>query len=281
VAIVLSFNGALNAALILIICPVTLLYFFLSAYRENRMQNVAHRIIKAIKSIPVSILFIFSFACLLCLYSLYIGKNNSENLWQTISLSERYARLPRGLYLQLTEKPGPLLLIFMILVNMVIIRRNNPDSEARQYLKMLRWFFALSLIYIILLPLGGYRYYRPNIVRMDTIMPVTLGMILFYGFSTFHIIKHVALKRKAIYYAGVIIFAGIFISADTELQKQNKCERNALEKISRSKDEIILLDSDCTVMSWSSVKDYHDSEVKTELLRCWGITKEKKYFYQQ
>jgi hypothetical protein len=158
---------------------------------------------------------------------------------------------------------------------------HSLNDEARQYFKMLKWFFILSFVYILLLPLGGYRSYRFYIIRMDTIMPVTLGMMLFYSFSTFHIIKNVLFRGKVIYYTAVIIFSGIFINADTTTEKQNICEKNALEKISQSKEEIILLDNGCSVMSWGPTKNYRDSEVKTELLRVGGVTKEKKYFYQQ
>jgi amino acid transporter len=169
----------------------------------------------------------------------------------------------------------------MIFINAIIIKIRSKNAEAKQYLKILKWFFILSMVYIVLLPLGGYRSYRPNIIRMDTIMPVTLGMFLFYGFSTFHIIKQVVFRGKILYYIMVVIFAAIFINADTKMEKQNKCEYDSLVKISKSTEEIILLDSDCSVLSWGPTKDYRDSEVKTELLRHWGITKEKKFFYQK
>ncbi len=280
-SVVLSFNGALNTAIILLVCPVTLIIFFSSEFKKWQGNGVTLRTIKAIKNIPPGVLYVFGFACLLSLYSIYIGKNNSENLWETIPMAERYARLPIGLRIQFTEKPGPLLLLAMIFINTVIIKIRSQNAEARTYLKMLKWFFVLSVVYIVLLPLGGYRSYRPNIIRMDTIMPVTLGMFLFYGFSTVHIIQHVMLKRKIIYYTLIIIFTGIFIAADTKVEKQNTCEREALKTISRAKEEIILLKSDCSVLSWGPTKDYHDSEVKTELLRHWGIIKEKKFFYQE
>jgi hypothetical protein len=280
-AVVLSFNGALNTAVILIVCPVTLIYLFFSEFNKSSGTSLANRTINSLKNIPPSIIYIFGFACVLSLYSLYIGKNNSENLWETIPMAERYARLPKGLYLQFTETRGLLLLLSMILINTLLIKIHNPDTQARQYFKMLKWFFILSIVYVLLLPLGGYRSYRFYIIRMDTIMPVTLGMMLFYGFSTFHIIKRVIFRGKVAYYIAVVIFSVIFINADSATEKQNICEKNALEKISRSTEEIILLEGDCSVMSWGLTKDYRDSEVKTELLRHWGIIKEKKFFYQQ
>jgi hypothetical protein len=104
-SVILSFNGALNTAIILIVCPVILISFFFSEFKNLRGSDLLTRISKAIKNIPPAVIYVFGFACTLSLYSLYIGKNNSENLWETIPIAERYARLPKGLKEQITEQP--------------------------------------------------------------------------------------------------------------------------------------------------------------------------------
>jgi hypothetical protein len=280
-AIVLSFNGPLNAPLILIICPAIVLVYFIHNFNQAVTLKLVDRIMISIKKIPVQFTLIFGFAIVCCLYSFYIGRNNSENLWESIPLGERYARLPFGLYLQFTAKLGPGLLLFMLLLNCIIIKKWQRGQEGVNLLSMLKWFGILSIVYILLLPFGGYRSYRPHIIRMDTIMPVMLGLILFYGMTTYYIIKRIEIKQKKIYYALVLIFTFIFINADTSLRKHNTCERNALEIISQSPDKIVFLDSDCSIMSWGIITDYRNSETVSELLYQWNVTKEKKFFYQE
>lgn len=44
-------------------------------------------------------------------------------------------------------------------------------------INLFKWIGVFSLFYILLLPLGGYRDYRPNVLRHDTILPITLSLI--------------------------------------------------------------------------------------------------------
>ncbi len=276
----ISFNGSLNPAVILVVCPLVLLWFFVKNLKNTSENSFPNKILISIKSIPSPLIFIFSFAIFISLYSFYIGKNNAENFWETIPLSERYSRLPVGLFSHFTQKLGLPLLIAMLLLNYFILKKFSTEKSSR-ILKMLHWFFILSFVYILLLPLGGYRSYRPDIIRRDTVMPLNLGLMLFYGVTAFHIIKNVQFKWKKKYYFLIAAFSGIFLFADTEVRKSNKCERDAIEKIAQSKDKLIFLDNDCTVMDWHKNPDPNNTESKMEMLRYWGIIKEKKLYYQK
>jgi hypothetical protein len=280
-AIILAFNGPLNSPVILIICPFVILISFAHNFNEYINSNLAIRILASIKKIPYTIVIVFGLAILFCLYSFLIGKNNSENLWAGISIEERYARLPKGLYSQFTTKLGPALVLLMVLVNSLIIRKYKISERAGKLLGIVKWFVILSIVYILLLPFGGYRYYRPNIIRMDTIMPVTLGMMLCYGLTTYYIIKKIRLRWKKVYLGMVIFFTAVFINADTSFGKYNACERRTLEKISKSPEKIVFLDCECSVMSWETTTNYKDSEIKTDLLFHWNVIKQKKLFYQK
>ncbi len=279
-AIVTSLNGPLNAPVILLICPLVIINYFFQNWKQHTQLKLLDRISMSVKNIPPVVLVGMGFSILTCVYSLYIGRNNSENLWESIPVNERYSRLWTGFYDQFTRKLGPAFLLGVILINKVIIKKHF-DETGKKILSILKWFFVLTIIYILLLPIGGYRPYRPNIIRHDTILPVTLGLILLYGISTYHVYKRITLNRKKIYCTIIILVTVIFINADTDYRKYNACERAALEKLSQSPDKIVFLDSDCSILSWEKITDYHDSEIKTELLYHWNVIKERKLFYQK
>jgi hypothetical protein len=276
-----AFNGPLNAPVMLIICSFTLAKFFIGNMFENPEQNILKKISFSIKKIPSPVLIVFAICIVVSLYSLFIGKNNSENLWETMSLHSRYERLWQGIYMHYAKKLGPPLLIIMIILNRKIIQshRQNPLSET--ILKALQWFLWIALLYIFLLPLGGYRSYRPYILRTDTLLPVTLGLILFYGLTTFHILRTISFRYKFVYYLLIIGCTLVYVNADTDIPRYNTCERDALEKIANSKDSIVFIENECTIINWGKTLNYKDSDNNTELLLHWGVIKEKKYFYQK
>ncbi len=275
-----SLNGPLNAPAILLICPLLMANYFFHHWKQHPHLKLSARISHSIKNIPPSAFFILCFSILTSLYSLYIGRNNSEDRWESISVSERYSRLWTGFYDQYAVQPGPALLLGIILINSLIIKKYF-DESGKKILSMLKWFLILAIIYILLLPLGGYRPYRPNIIRNDTILPVTFGLILLFGITTYHIHKRITFKRKKIYWIMIIFVTAIFIHADTDYRKYNACERRSLEKISLSMDKIVLIEEDCPVLSWGKITDYKDSEVKGVMLHRWNVTKESKLFYQK
>ncbi|WP_156126425.1 hypothetical protein [Hymenobacter sp. DG25B] len=148
---------------------------------------------------------------LLCLYSLYIGRNNSENPVDGPTLWERYKLLPLGVFYQVTGKLGlPLLLLFCLLNNQ-LLKRFLPDHAAARHLRMvLRWVGWFALGYVLLLPLGGYRVYRPYLLRRDTVLPVILALVAFYGISSYYLLTYLPARAKA-WYAGAVLVFGVFL----------------------------------------------------------------------
>lgn len=278
--IVLSFNGPLVQAVVLIICPSYLLYTWYQEYQKNTQTSFLERSWISISKIPKQILFSFLFFCLLSLYSIYIGFNNSENLTNMLPLLERYQRLPLGLYNMLTQKIGFALFYFMFIVNFVFVTRVKGIAERKYLLYLFRWMLVFSCIYILLLPFGGFRNYRPNIVRYDTFMPILFCMMILYGKTTFFLIRTIDIKYKKIYLGAIAIFSGIMTFADKPIINHNSCEKQALNTIANSNEKIVLVDSTCKVMSWENIKDYRMSETNGRLLNYWRITKEQKYYYQ-
>ena len=279
--VIISFNGPLNPPLILLIGLTIIFNFFSGIFFSFNAISIFEKIKISLKSIPLNLFLLIFLACLMSGYSFYIGLNNSENLWEKISLGERYSRLPSGLWNQYLSVPGPVLLITILILNVFIIYFLKDDLKKKKIFFLLKWFAILCLIYILLLPLGGYRSYRPDIIRRDTILPVTLGLLFFYGLTAFYIIKTVSVKYKKPYYSLIFIVGLIFFVHDFELRKYNLCERNAFEKISQSPDRVVFLDNDCSVMNWGKTLDTANSENKTKVLLYWGVIKEKKLYYQK
>ena len=280
-AVILPLSGPLIPGTVLIVCLLVLLQRLLIYFTQYHQLSSFQKILFSINKVPKFLLFISILIIVLSLYSLYIGKNNSINFDNAISLKERYLRLPAGLYYQFTQKLGWPLLFLMLAINTLIIWKKHNQTEGQKILRLLKWIVIFSAFFIFLLPLGGFRTYRPNILRYDTIMPITICLIFIYGISTYFLINNVSTKYKKYYLSGVIIIMLIFTYADKPNFSENVCERQALETIAQSPEKIVFLKSDCTIMSWEKITDYKDSELNSKLLQYWNVTKEKKLYEQK
>lgn len=274
----LPLHGPLISPLVLLICPVILLTIWYIQQVIIADKTLLGKYIRATVKIPGLYLFYFSLFTILCLYSWYIGRNDAENS-AVIPLLERYKRLPTGLYHQLTNEFGYPLLLFVLIVNGIILFRTKQDKNLRLMLTVVKAIAMFSIVYILLLPLGGYRTYRPDIIRYDTFMPITLGLIFLYGFSTLYLLN--LLKTRKAVYIGMILVVSLFYTIADKPVHDNECERKALMEISNSKEKIIPLDCGCTIMSWGKITNYDDSKWNTSLLQHWGIINKEKFYYQK
>lgn len=279
--IVLSFNGPLIPGIVMIICPIILFRIVLDNYQKIELISFHERIIQSILKTNVYLLIFFIGISLLSLYSIYIGQNNSLNFENSVSISERFSLLPKGILSILTSKLGLPLLLLMIIINSIVIRNHYYSEQSKKILNLLKWIFLFAIIYIFLLPFGGYRIYRPFILRYDTFMPITLGLMFIFGISTLFLIKNISAKYKMIYIISVFIYILIFTIADKSDTTNYLCERHAIENIAESPDNIVELNSNCPVMDWRKIIDYKQSELNAELFQYWNITKEKKLYYHK
>jgi hypothetical protein len=276
-AIFIVFNGALNPGIILTITLLFGLNYFLETDKNLPFNK---KISQAIKLAPKTHLFFFSFIGILSLYAIYIGFNNSIFLGETTTISERYSRIPMGIFYMLTQKIGFPLLLIVIAINIFLLRRNRQEEAVKKLLGLFMWIGLFSLFFILLLPLGGYKEYRPNVLRYDTIMPITTGLIFIYGASAYQLIKLFKGQKRNSYLAVIIIFTFIFSNADKPELNKNDCEKSALTKISKSDNKVVFVDNDCTVLSWDKITDPKESALNGQLLNKWRITKDTKLYFQ-
>ncbi|HTA62870.1 MAG TPA: hypothetical protein VK835_10460 [Bacteroidia bacterium] len=278
-AIVVCLSGALNPGVVLIFSFLA----FLSNFKKNFSKSTENGFIKKVRNsiiqIPKNYWFYLLPSCLFSFYSLYLGRYNSNNI--NISLTELYSRLPEGIYYQFTQKLGFPILFIILTINAIIINRNFKTAEGKKILHLYKWVGLFALIYILLLPLGGYRDYRPNTVRYDTIMPITFSLMFLFGITTLFIFKSSSKNNKTWYIPLIIMVLFIFTNADKPQFDENKRERNALKEIVESKTKIVEVPDNCKVLSWGKMLKPEDSELNSQLLFIWRITDEKKLYYNK
>ena len=280
-AIFITFNGPLIPGAVLVTSLLYIVHHFKLNYFATKETSFVLRTFTTLKKIPKEHFFFFSFISVLSLYSLYIGSNNSQFIHDKIAIYQRYLRLPEGLYYLLTQKIGYPLLLCMIGINAFLINKNYKTPEGNKILNLLKWIGIFSILYIILLPLGGYRSYRPDIIRYDSIMPITIALIFIYGLSAYFLIQNLKNKKRTIYLFVIISFSFIFTLADEPELGKNKGEMTALQKLADSKENSVMMDDDCTIMAWKKIEEPNASESNARLIQYWGITKEKKLYYQK
>lgn len=95
---------------------------------------------------------------------------------------------------------------------LVLIWKHYASKEGFRLLQMAQWIGAFSIVYILLLPLRGYREYRDLILRYDTIMPITLALMVIMAASAVHILKVASPRYRRPYMALLVGFARRFRS---------------------------------------------------------------------
>lgn len=270
--VILPLSGPLMSAVILLVSFLIFLDLFIRSEKRN--------LITFLKSVPNSFYILLIPINLWSLYSLFLGFYNLNYSGEMISLAERFSRLPEGIFSQLFHSFGfPLMLLFIGINTWHIKRINN--QEGKKLIRILIWIGIFAILYILLLPFGGYRPYRPKIIRYDTFMPVTVALIYYFGASTYFLINHLKRINKQRYVAAVLLCLLVFTFADLKGIGRNRCEKLAFEKMARSDDSIITIPKDCIVLDWHIVHDYKQSEKKAELIYYWRITDRKKLFYNE
>lgn len=276
----LAFNGPLIPAITLIISPLYIIFLWRQKYVSFRSHmSFSNALISGIKKTASPAVLLLIFVSALSLYSIYIGSFNTENHWSNIPLIERYFRLPKGLFMIFSRKPGPGLFLLVIAINTILLYKHKGKPDRKKILDLLKWIGIFAVIYLLLLPLGGFREYRPFIIRRDTFLPVLLLMIIFYGISSRFLIQNMKKKWSRIYVAFIVLFLITFINADKKIKHQNRCEYEALEVIANSPKRIVPVEKECNVLSWQKIYDYKKSSLNGDLLKLWNITDTKKYYY--
>ena len=280
--VVVAFNGPVATATVAIVLPAIGLAWAWERARARRpgAGPAAGGVSSWLSGQAAGLLGVLG---ALCLYSLYIGRNNSENTHDH-SLSELYRLLPVGVGKLLTWQAGLPVLVGLLLVNYLIINKLALTSAARQrVLLLLRWVAFFAGAYVLLLPLGGYRSYRPYLLRNDSALPVLLTLLFAYGLTTYFLLLQLRGRLRAGYLGAVLVVGGFFLYADRKvhLPDDGSCQRWSLDQLSRAPEPVVQLPGFCTVLTWTPVGEASQSEYNAQLLQYWGVTPDKKLYYNK
>ena len=262
----LSFNGPLTCATATVTFGyiACLLFFYrISGTKTPRIDTVVRNY--------------FILFGLLAAYSLYVGTFNVENFSTPMPVNERYLNLLAGLkQIFLANVAVPLLLI-LISLNVIILKRQATKTDILQITIPIIIF---CLIYILLLPLGGYRIYRPNILRNDTALPVIICCFFLFVLSTRHVLEG-QFKLKKIYILFLSSLLLFFHFSDSHISANNKSEKKAIHEIVASEKNTVIIYDYCTIMSYKPTTDSLESSLNTQLLQYWGVLDRHKLYYQK
>jgi len=279
--VVVAFNGPIATATLAVLLLGIGGYWALGQARRGRLSLVQPA--PGQEWLSGQALLLLGTLAGLCLYSFYIGRNNIENT-HTYSLGQLYKLLPVGVARYLKYQPGVPLLLLALATNALLVRRGTAPSPARRRVLLTMGWAALFMgVYVLLLPLGGYRSYRPSLLRNDTALPVLLALLFSYGLSTYFLLAQLRGHWRSSYVAAVCLFAGFFLYANVELNPglTNGCERWSLDQLARAKEPVVELTDACYVLAWAPITDYYQSDIQGQMLYYWGVTPDKKLYFQR
>jgi len=275
-AVVLAFNGPIITGMVLVL----LLGVGLHTARRRWHRPVG----QWLQGLPWRPALLWGWFGLLCLYSLYIGRYNSENITTaSVSIAERYQRVPYGSFYILTMRLGLPLLMLTCLANWWLVRRLLPATfENRRLGTTLGWLGLFAVVYALLLPLGGYRPYRPYILHHDCIVPITVGFVIFYALSAGRLLAQLRGLPLRYYIGAMVAMAAIYINADRRLYKYGDKirEYEALQLLAQpNTPAVVQIPHFSNVLSWDPVTNPISSLTNAEMLNYWHITNGLKMYY--
>lgn len=277
-SIVLALNGPLMPAVAGLMSAGVLLYCIRHYIKSRPYITLGQQLQLAYVALPKGVFFQLVFLALCCAYSLYIGTFNAENV-DTFKLGELYSKLFDGLWYELGQHAGFPVLLLSVLINLIILNKLPKDDSQRKVVTTIKWLLILSVIYIALLPFGGYRSYRPFIIRRDTIMPVTLALVYLFGTSSLYLLFNKKYAYRGVYLLGIIGIIAFYSLNDLSNLREDNREVAAQRIIASSPDKIVHLEDDCSIMNWGTITDYNYSVEQAKMMKFWNITKEEKLFY--
>lgn len=280
-AFVVCLSGPLNPGIVLVFSLLIFVPKLIKLYIKSDRKDFIQKVSDAISGIPKNYWYFLIPISILSFYSLFLGRYNSITIENQISLAKMYLKIPEGIYYQFTQKLGFPILFIVLTINTVIIYRKFKDVEGKKILKIFKWIGIFSLCYILLLPLGGYRTYRPYIMRYDTIMPITIGLIYIFGISTLFLLRRFSANNKIWYVPLIIGVLFIYTNSDEPDLHNNDCERSGLQEIANATEETVALEYDCTILAWEKYADPKLSYLNAQLLVLWRITDKEKYYFNK
>jgi len=208
----------------------------------------------------------------LSIYSFYLGKFNSENVID-ISLLDRYQKLGKGFINYYLSIPSLPIIWMTIGINFILLEKFNIHIWGRPFIRLLLPISLFILIYILLLPLGGYRIYRSLILRADMLLPTNILVLFLVSISSFTLLKQLKNRSLKIYSSFFFLIVVIFTFYDIgSFPSDKQCEANALYDVYNEKSNLVQLNEPCKVMDWEKIGNPKYYKNHALLWQYWNIT---------
>jgi hypothetical protein len=214
-------------------------------------------------------------------WGMYIATFNSESE-AAPSIGFRYRRLWRGLVeLLVHQAPFWSMLVVGIAFQYRLVHRRIGAVELSRLRVHLVVCASFVVLWLALLPLGGFRRYRPLVLRYDTLLPVTIVAVYLFALTFRLAVSTVAPERlrnssafdRLWIIPALVLGLLVVIGKKPVWPLSNVCERHILESLRDTKGENLEVPRLCTVGTWS-VNDLNDpdhQQALTKLLRRWQI----------
>ena len=272
------FSGGVNTAIALVAILTLSIRYIVSYCSDKKLEKKS--LGQFLKSIPKHYWLYLLPLGLLSLYALWIGTFNTMWSGEIPTLAERYRLLPKG-FIGMFKNTAFDVLFALSVLNFVIIRLKFPQ-EGRAASQIFLWMNVFALLYMALLPFGGYRAYRPYIIRYDVNIAVNFLYIFFLVYSTLFLMKSLSEQKVRIpYLIGCLVFMAYFTAIDKPLPWGwgNEKEIAAIREIQAATETPVVLKEPATVVSWMPAYSVEESRNASEMLYIWHITDTPKPFY--
>jgi hypothetical protein len=282
-AIIACFSGPTYPPTILITNFILFSYLFVKNWRDNNRHTLFKRIIQALNVITIrNYLFLVPIS-LLALYSTFLGTYNIAYSEIQLSLKALFLLLPKGILNSFTTFSYITILLLLIANYIIIFYKYRTDLQSKKIFGLYKFLILFSLIYILLLPFGGYRPYRPLIIRYDTLIPISILSITTIYYTFLYIMKQFSMGTwkhllkitySVLFFSILVVFA---LKNNTKIY--NECEKLSLHIIANAKEDIVVLENGCAVVGWEPIYNPEESRPYGELLYLWNITDKAKLYY--
>ncbi|GGB67990.1 hypothetical protein GCM10007424_04960 [Flavobacterium suaedae] len=276
----LVFFGPLTAPMLIVAITVIFGYIFIKGFLSDYKINTAFN---AVFKMRRSVLILFIITLLFSFYSMYIGTKNIENIYvEQVSLTERFIKLANGIVdAFLKPKSGLLFVVLLCIINLTVTYKYYKENYKNQ-LKITLLLIVFSVLYTLLLPLGGYRFYRPLIVRRDTLFPVLIIIYYIWGTTSIVLLKHLPKTKTTIFcICATVLF--VFFEVKNKKNASNICQQESMIILSESKSNVVKLERNCILGLWSFNTEKEGSKDVAKLLKHWNITpgREVLFYYDE
>jgi len=271
--------GPLPGPIILLFCITALGFLLVKNFFTTSDIDPLTRLIIAVKKINTTVLVLLVGSLIFSLYSTYLGTKNSENNWSPLTLEERYSKLIQGLNDAFLNFDSGFIFLFIMMIVQLLVLFIFYRKEQNLLFKLYFFLMLFATAYLFLLPMGGYRIYRPLVVKHDTLLPVSVLVLFLSATSGILLFNYFNKVGRFFYIISISALLGFYTYKDKPWSNTNECEKRTISKIARAVEDCVVLPRECTVGMWNLNTECNNSELAVTLFQYYNIFPRKIYYH--